>query len=162
MLYERRLPRSGRVLLALVDNRMQGRLEAHLWRERPRSRGGLYTEAGPHPGRTYLARWTAEECLVGASQLAGNLAVASWSHKDGCPANCLARNLEVTLVSEGQQGGRPGADAPGSGATAEAKAATRAVLARLYNAVGAAEARRFLQALHREHLALRPGKKEAA
>lgn len=147
MLYERRL-QSGRTVLALFDPHMRPQLGAHVWSERAHGRfGGLYTETGPHAGRTSLARWTAEECLLGASQVA--LGVVGWRHKDACPANCLARNLEVQLAATVPEA------APLRQHTArQARQAARAALQQLYAAVGAEEGRRFLQALHKEQQVL--------
>lgn len=170
LLYERRLP-SGRVLLALVDSRMKPQLSAHVWKERPKGgRCGLFTDTGPQPGRWYLARWTAEQCLLPTG---GKLPlhVAGWRHKDGCPANCLARNLEVELAPmagrqaaamavaavAGSQVEPSSAPAPRAPAqrrrqegSREARQAARKAVQQLYQSVGAGEARRFLQALHRE------------
>ena len=173
-MYERRLP-SGRVLLALVDPRMKGQLSAHVWKERPRGgRCGLFTDAGPQPGRWYLARWTAEQCLLPAG---GKLPlhVAGWRHKDGCPSNCLARNLEVELApAAGRQAVAAGAVAAAAVSQAannavaapakrrdgsrQAREAAKQAVQQLYQSVGAGEAHRFLQALHRELLTAAPAR----
>ncbi|KAI7841402.1 hypothetical protein COHA_005019 [Chlorella ohadii] len=137
VMYERRLA-SGRVLMALVDPRMKAQMSAHEWKERPKGgRCGLFTDSGPQQGRSYLARWTAEQCLLPAG---GKLPlhVAGWRHKDGCPSNCLARNLEA-------------------GSRQAREAAGRAVQ-QLSGSVGAGEARRFLQALHKEMLVAVPAR----
>ncbi|PRW59632.1 polyketide synthase [Chlorella sorokiniana] len=169
VMYERRLP-SGRVLLALVDPRMKSQLSEHVWKERPRGgRCGLFTDTGPQPGRWYLARWTAEQCLLPTG---GKLPlhVAGWRHKDGCPSNCLARNLEVELAPmAGRQaalaatGGNQ--EAPAAPAVAQrrdgsrqARQLARQAVQQLYESVGAGEARRFLQSLHREMLVAAPAR----
>lgn len=175
LIYERRL-RGGRTLLALFDPRMAAQLDGHVWRERgqrARQGGGeLYTETGPAQGKTWLARWTAEVCVLGGSGLAEvGLHVAGVSHIDGCPANCLADNLRVRLEPAPAA---PPAPAPVPAAAAAAAAApkrakpgrpakqpcpqaarraARDALQQLYAAVGAVEGRRFLAALHKEHQA---------
>ncbi len=170
-MYERRLA-SGRVLMALVDPRMKAQMSAHEWKERPKGgRCGLFTDSGPQPGRSYLARWTAEQCLLPAG---GKLPlhVAGWRHKDGCPSNCLARNLEVELAPvPGKQApavatvavGRPAAPAAAAPArrqagSRQAREAARRAVQQLYESVGAGEARRFLQALHKEMLVAAPAR----
>lgn len=155
-LYERQL-KSGRVLLALFDPRMAHLARAHLWSERAKGGGGLFTETGPQAGRTHLARWTAEQCLLGGSGKLP-LAVADWTYKDGCPANALARNLEVRLAAPAPSAGRAAAEAtPPQHHVHQARQAARAALQQLYSAVGTAEGRRFMEALHHEHAALQQG-----
>lgn len=158
MLYERQL-RGGRMLLALFDPRMEERVAPHLWREKGRGGGELYTETGPQPGRTYLAHYTAEVCFLDGGRLDSlGLKVSSWAFKDGCPVNCLAANLAVELSPAGAA---PPVLALESQPQQQARQAARAAMRQLYAAVGAAEGRRYLEALHREHQALQQ-KEQAA
>lgn len=170
LLYERRL-KGGRLLLALFDPRMAAQLEGHVWREKStRAREGageLSTETGPAEGKTWLAAWTAQECVLGGSGLDNlGLHVAAWSFKDACPANCLARNLDVTLAPTppAAPAAAPAAAVPPVRRAKKqqqqpepcpqaARQAARDALQQLYAAVGAVEGRRYMAALHKEHLA---------
>lgn len=141
-----RVLRSGRTVFALVDPAMRSHWQAHTWRDSASSGGRLFTETAPHAPqgvRTYLAQWTAELVVLGRCTMP--LHVARLEHKDGCPANCLASNLELELrpaLPQGQPG--DGADAGsmtsdgGAGAAGVAAAAAPATPAVSNNILPAA------------------------
>lgn len=135
-----RVLRSGRKVVALLDPRMAPRREAHAWRDERRGGGGLYAEAaGLQGGRAHLAEWTGRECVLGGSAA---MSVKAWQHKDGCPANCLPRNLELELVA----GGRDEA-----AMLRMAQISARGALQHLYSVMGPRQGRRYLAALHSEY-----------
>lgn len=149
VLCERTL-RSGRVVLALVHPRMQSRWDAHAWRDEPGRGGGLYaavqSDSGGNGSRTCLAEWTARECVLGNGAAAAGLTVARTAPRDGCPANCLPRNLEINLV--------PAAAPLGRGEAAALRIAqlgARGALQNLYRLMGPSEGRRFLSDLDKEY-----------
>jgi hypothetical protein len=148
VLCERTL-RSGRVVLALLDPRMQPRWDAHAWRDEPGRGGGLYAavQSGSGSGsRTCLAEWTARDCVLGSGAAAAGLTVARTAPRDGCPANCLPRNLEIELVPAAAHLGRGEA-----AALRIAQLGARGALQNLYRLMGPSEGRRFLSDLHREY-----------
>ena len=178
-MYERSLRRSGRSVLALFDPRMQQQAEGHVWTAAMPGAGVLHTRTGPHGRRTQLAAWTAQQCLLGGARLPA--ACGSVAFRDGCPANNLARNLELVpkpgglhsfqlfmagvARKQGEAGQAPlllpacvsdeeGGDAGASTAAVRAaEAAARLALQQLYGVAGAERGRAYLSALHEEYLA---------
>lgn len=163
ILYERVLRRSGRVVLALADPRMAAHLRAHSWTAAAHGSGELHTKAGAGSGRALLRDLTARECLLGGRPLPRGL--ANVVHKDGCPANCLAGNLELAPrrgARRALQRFLEGVPQDGSGSVgssgactdaASAHDAARAALRQLYGAVGAERGREVLAQLHEEYVA---------
>lgn len=157
------LRRSGRVVLGLADPRMAAHLQAHTWTAAAHGSGELYARTGTGGGRALLRDWTVRECLLGSTPLPRGLAAVV--HKDGCPANCLARNLELAprrgtrralqrFIAGTPQGGRgAGAGTVAPTDAAAAREAARAALRQLYGAVGAERGQELLAQLHEEYLA---------
>ncbi|KAL4438038.1 hypothetical protein ABPG77_004259 [Micractinium sp. CCAP 211/92] len=115
-----RVLRSGRTVFALVDPAMRAHWQAHTWRDSASSGGRLFTETAPHapPGaRTYLTQWTAELVVLGRCSLP--LHIVRLEHKDGCPANCLASNLELELRAVPAQGQPDGDDVASGSSSSE-------------------------------------------
>ncbi len=99
---------------------MRAHWQAHTWRDSASSGGRLFTETAPHapPGaRTYLAQWTAELVVLGRCSLP--LHIVRLEHKDGCPANCLASNLELELRAVPAQGQPDGDDVASGSSSSE-------------------------------------------
>ncbi|KAL4425582.1 hypothetical protein ABPG75_009598 [Micractinium tetrahymenae] len=128
-----RVLRSGRTVLALVDPAMRAHWQAHTWRDSASSGGRLFTETAAHApqgSRTYLAQWTAELVVLGRCTMPFH--VTRVEHKDGCPANCLASNLELELRpphTQGQTSGDAGSASSSGGSAAAGSPAAAAALA---------------------------------
>jgi hypothetical protein len=153
--------------LFLADPRMQAVLQANLWNMPKEGRGGPHISRS---ARQQLALMTVRECLLGGAEVPAGLAAVQFL--DGCPANCLARNLSLVArpgrraAFEAWQSSLPPAqrppaamlpgprvDAAAVAAARAAEEAARAAVQRLYGVAGAERGRYFLDALHEEYMA---------